>query len=106
MAISVATQKYFEGISKKSQDYYDAFMIGKKYVLENEITIMRNATNCVLMSILWCADKLGDELTEQDVCLYLNISELDVKEGDVAIKLMPEMKEWTLEEILSFMKEA
>ena len=106
MAITVATQKYFEGISKKSREYYDAFVTGKKYVLENEITDMRSATNCVLMSILWCADQRKDELTEQDVCLYLNISALDVKKGDVAIELMPEMKEWTLEEILSFVKEA
>ena len=106
MAISVATQKYFESISKKTQDYYNSFVIGKRYVLDNEITEIRSATNCVLMSILWCAANRGDTLDEQDVCLFLNISANDVKKGDIATGLMPEMKDWTLEEILSFVKEA
>jgi len=106
MAITVATQKYFEEISKKTQEYHNAFVTGKKYVIENEITQIRSATNCVLMSILWCAANRGDTLDEQDVCLFLNVSATDVKKGDVAIKLMPEMKEWTLEEILSYVKEA
>lgn len=101
MEVSKSTKLYFDEIAERSQDYYDAIEFTKQYILDNEILDHNNIIDSVLLSILWCASKRNDYLTEEDVCLYLNVDE-DIKEGDISVELVPEMKEWSLEEILEY----
>jgi hypothetical protein len=105
MEASQETIMYLEQIAERSQEYFDALQFAKQYVLDNDILEKRRIIDCVLLSILWCASNRNDELTEDDVCTLLNV-DVVVKKGEISVELVPEMKLWTLEEILEYAKGA
>lgn len=101
MEVSETTKQYFAEISKRAEDYFEALEFAKEFVLRNEVIDNRSIVDCMLMSILWCASSRDDELTEEDVCMYLNV-DAEVSKGDISVELVPEMKGWTLEEVLEY----
>jgi len=105
MKVSESTKQYLADIAERAIDYFEALEFAKDFVLDNRVVDNRGIVDCMLMSILWCASNRSDNLTEEDVCMYLNV-DATVKQGDVSVKLMPEMKDWTLEEVLTFVNDS
>lgn len=101
MEVSQSTKQYLTQLSERAQDYHDALEFARDFVLDNRVTENRSVIDCLLMSILWCASKRDDELTEEDVCTFLNV-DADVSKGDISVELVPEMKGWSLEEVLTY----
>lgn len=101
MKVSESTKQYFLEISKRTEEYYNAIQFAKEYVLNNDVVRAKSIVDCMLMSILWTASNRNDSLTEEDVCMYLNV-DTEVKKGDISVAIVPEMKEWTLEEVLEY----
>jgi len=103
MDISESTQRYFKEIAERTQDYFDTLEFTKEYIAMHGISDHDGILDCVLLSILWCASKRQDSLTEEDVCVFLNVDET-VEKGEISVEIAPEMREWSLEEILEYVK--
>lgn len=101
MEISESTKQYFSEIGKRAEEYHDSLEFAKEYVLSRGVVDNRNIVDCMLMSILWCASNREDDLTEEDVCMYLNV-DAEVSKGDISVELVPEMKGWSLEQVLEY----
>ena len=103
MKVSESTKQYFSKIGERAEEYFNSIQFAKEYVLSNEVVRTKSIVDCMLMSILWTASKRNDSLTEDDVCMYLNLNvDVDVNKGDISVAIVPEMKEWTLEEVLEY----
>lgn len=101
METSELAKQYLSEISEKATEYYESLEFTKDYVIQNTDMQHETVTDCMLMSILWTASKRGDELTEDDVCVFLNI-EPDCEPGDISVQIVPEMQGWSLEEVLEY----
>lgn len=99
--VSESTKQYFKEISQRSQDYYDAVIHTKEYIQTKNLSTTKTMVDCILMSILWVASTRDESLTEEDVCIYLNV-DAEVKKGDVSVEICPEMKQWSLDEVLDY----
>jgi len=101
MEVSQSTKQYLSQVSERAQDYHEALEFARDFVLDHQVADNRSVIDCLLMSILWCASKRDDELTEEDVCMFLNV-DAEVSKGDISVELVPELKGWSLEEILTY----
>ena len=101
MTVSESTKQYLSQIGERAEEYFNALEFAKEYVLERQLSRNRGIIDCMLMSILWVASNRDDNLTEEDVCMYLNV-DTEVKKGDISVELVPEMKTWSLQEVLEY----
>lgn len=101
MEVSESTKQYLNQIGEKVTEYYEAIQFAKDYVVHNSNMRQESAVDCILMSILWVASNRGDNLTEEDVCMYLNV-DAELESGDITVAIVPEMVGWTLEEVLEY----
>ena len=104
MTVSESTKQYFLQVSERAEEYFDALEFAKEYVLERRVLQNKGIIECMLMSILWVASNRDDNLTEEDVCMFLNV-DTAVKKGDISVELVPEMKTWSLEQVLEYVNE-
>lgn len=101
METSELAKQYLSEIGEKATEYYEALEFTKDYVIRNTDMNNENVIDCMLMSILWVASKRGDELTEEDVCMFLNVDS-EIEHGDITVQIVPEMQGWSLEEVLEY----
>jgi hypothetical protein len=101
MEVSQATKDYFNEVAERVTQYFEALEFAKEFVLDQQIDRNERIVDCMLMSILWVASKREDNLTEEDVCTYLNV-DVEVNKGDIAVEMVPEMQGYTLDEVLQY----
>lgn len=101
MEISDHTKQYLSQIAERCSAYYSALEYTKDYVISSEDIRNETILDCMLMSILWVAANRNEKLTEEDVCMFLNV-DVEVDAGDITVAMVPEMQDWTLDEVLNY----
>jgi hypothetical protein len=104
MDISQSTKDYFESLKDRTDSYQDSLDTAKEFILDNEIENQEEIINYMIMSILWVAATRDEVLTEEDICIFLNIESTEEQEG-VRVEIMDEMKYWTLPELLLYIRD-
>lgn len=100
MRISKDTINYLDGIAKRVSMYNKCRRKAINFIEENEIADKVIATNCVIMSLMWAAGVRGEQLTEQEMFLYLGVDE--DKADRKIMHLDPIIAEMSLEEVLDY----
>jgi len=106
MNVSSSTKEYFDQINERTTEYYNALEYAKNYIITQTTMQKEGLAECLLMSILWVASTRGEQLTEQDVCVFLNVEKdltiaPDSNEATV-IESVPAMAGQTLDSVLEF----
>jgi hypothetical protein len=104
MEVSESTLAYFAKITDRVVEYHNAIQYAKEYVIRHTSLEPDKTVDCILMSILWVASQRGDELTEDDVCIFLNV-DADIEPGSISVSVVPEMQTWSLDEVLEYIND-
>lgn len=100
---SLETRRYLDSIGSRVKSYYSALTRAETFILDNEITNREVVLNCTVMSILWMASVREEELTEDELFLFLGL-ETELAETK-SIALNSEWSDWSLEEVLVYVVE-
>lgn len=98
--VSLDTKRYLDKIGSRVRAYHNAMNISKEYILENDIIDHSIVLNCIVMSLLWTAAVREEELTEEELFMFLNIEPEFA--DDKVLGIADVMKEWSLEEVLDY----
>ena len=98
--VSLDTKRYLDKIGSRISTYHNAMNRAKEYVLDNCVSDHSVVLNCIIMSLLWTAAVRDEELTEEELFMFLNI-ESELAEQKV-LGIADIMKEWSLEEVLDY----
>lgn len=97
---SLETRRYLDSIGSRIRAYYNSMNRAKEYVLEQGIYDHVIVMNCIIMSLLWLASVRGEELSEEELFMFLNI-ETDLADAKT-IGIADVMKDWPLEDVLKY----
>jgi hypothetical protein len=98
--VSLETKRYLDKIGSRVNAYNNSMTRAKEYVLENNVTDHYIVMNCIIMSLLWVAAVRGEQLTEEELFMFLNID--SEYADDINISIAKGMEEWGLEEVLDY----
>ena len=91
---------YLENMAHKVQLYVDAKEEAIKWLVDKQIKDKNKIQNALIMSQIWLAHHLKEEITMSDLLIYLgddnDFSELDGR----VIQLDDDMKDMALKEVL------
>jgi hypothetical protein len=92
---------YLYGIARKVTFYYNVRKKAISYLLNNKISSKDLSVNVLLMSAIWAAHQLNDDLTEENLLINFGLTAKDDAEfSNTVMRLHPEQHHLTLEEIL------
>lgn len=97
---SLETKRYLDSIGSRIRSYHNAMTRAKEFVLENFVTDQNKIMNCIIMSLLWVAAVRKEELSEEELFMFLNL-ETDLAESKT-IALAKDMHDWSLDEVLEY----
>jgi hypothetical protein len=97
---SLDTKRYLENIGSRVRAYHNTINRAKEYVLENEIHEHPIVMNCIIMSILWLSSVRGEELSEEELFMFLGLE--DELAENKTVQISPDMRTWGLEEVLEY----
>ena len=97
----MSEKQYLYNIADKVSLYVQAKQNAIDFLVKNEIKDRNSIQNCLIMSQIWTASQINDNITLNDIMIYLGNNEpvdddLDMKE----VILDDDMKHLTLNEIL------
>ena len=98
--VSLDTKRYLDHIGSRITTYFNSMNRAKEFVLTNGIYDQELIMNCIVMSLLWVASVRGEELSEDELFMFLGL-ETNLAEQKV-ININPDMKDWGLEEVLEY----
>ena len=98
--ISLDTKRYLDQIGSRVRAYHNAMNRAKDFVLSQEIMNHEIVLNCIVISLLWLAAVRNEELSEEELFMFLNL-ETDLASTKI-IQIDDDMKDWSLEEVLSY----
>jgi hypothetical protein len=97
----MSEKQYLNNIADKVSLYVQAKQNAIDFLVKKEIKNRNSIQNCLIMSQIWTASQIDDNITLNDIMIYLGNTEsadddLDMKE----VILDDDMKHLTLNEIL------
>ena len=97
----MSEKQYLNNIADKVSLYVQAKQNAIDFLVKKEIKNRNSIQNCLIMSQIWTASQIDDNITLNDIMIYLGNTEsadddLDMKE----VILDNDMKHLTLNEIL------
>ncbi len=92
---------YLYSISKRVSYYFNVRKKAISYLLNNRINNKELSINVILMSAIWAAHQLGEDLTEEQLFTIFGLAPKDDSDlNNVVMRLHPDQHHLTLEEIL------
>jgi hypothetical protein len=89
-------------VAERAEDYHDAYLKVRDFVLENEIQDEKLTIYFLLMGVVWTATKRNEPITNEDAVIWLNLNEGDIT-GLTGVPNLPGMNEIPLEEFLDYL---
>lgn len=103
MKVSASTKRYFDKLGRRLTDYADSIEVAHKYVSDN-LKNKKNNQDIVLKlligSILWTAAKRNEEMSENEVFLFLGLEEQE-ESYNTPIRTEKKIRNMPLEEFLA-----
>lgn len=91
---------YLHNIGKRVKYYFSIRKKAIDYILTNKITNNELSVHIVLMSAIWAATQIGEELTQEDLLVLFGLtSNLSDEFSHQTMKIHPDQAHLSLEEI-------
>jgi hypothetical protein len=91
---------YLYNIGKRVEYYFNIRKKAVNFILSNKITNNDLSVHLVLMSAIWAATQIGDELTQEDLLVLFGLtSNFNDEFNQQVMKMHPDQAHLSLEEI-------
>ena len=95
------SQKYLRHIAERVTKYAEAKQQAVDYLVRNKVQNKMHIENCLIFSQIWCAHHLNENITMNDLVIYLgNVNSEPEDVDDIELFLDEDFQELTLPECL------
>jgi len=98
--ISEDTKKYLDSIGSRVRAYHNALNRAKEFVLRETIVDQVMIVNLIVMGLLWTAAIREENLTEEELFMYLGFE--TIIDSTQIISIADHMKSWSLEDVFDY----